>query len=58
MSSDAYDYIPATMAKKIPPLYATEKIDDPTVFCKLFTPDSNWTWYILEHSADTRLSLD
>lgn len=55
MKNDAYDYFPATMAKKIPPVYATEKTADPTVFIKLFTPDSNWTWYILEHSAEDRL---
>jgi len=34
----------------LPPLYSTESEDDPIVYIKFFTPDSNWTWYILEGS--------
>ena len=57
MATDAYDYIPATLASQIPPLYATEKLDDPTVWIKLFTPDSNWTWYLTEFDPDERLGF-
>ena len=32
----------------IPPLYTSEKMDDPICQIKLFTPDSSWTWYIIE----------
>ena len=32
----------------IPPLYSAEDIKDPLCQLKLFTPDSNWTWYIIE----------
>ena len=32
----------------IPALYSTEEIKDPLCQLKLFTPDSNWTWYIIE----------
>ena len=32
----------------IPVLYATEDIKDPLCQLKLFTPDANWTWYIIE----------
>ncbi len=32
----------------IPKLYATEETKDPLCQIKLFTPDSNWTWYIIE----------
>ena len=32
----------------IPPLYSTEKLADPLCQVKLFTPDSSWTWYIIE----------
>jgi len=32
----------------IPALYATEDIKDPLCQLKLFTPDTNWTWYIIE----------
>lgn len=32
----------------IPPLYSTEEITDPLCQVKLFTPDSSWSWYIIE----------
>lgn len=32
----------------IPLLYATEDDNNPQCHIKLFTPDSNWTWYIIE----------
>ncbi len=34
------------LRKQLPALGATEKIEDPQVMLKAFTPDSNWTWYI------------
>ena len=34
----------------IPPLYSSEEISDPLCQLKLFTPDANWTWYIIELS--------
>jgi hypothetical protein len=36
------------LRKKLPPLYATEKDPDPVVICKFFTPDAQWTWYMIE----------
>jgi hypothetical protein len=36
------------LIKALPPLYSTEKIKDPIVLCKFFTPDSSWSWYVLE----------
>jgi hypothetical protein len=36
------------LRKKLPALGATEKIDDPTIQAKFFTPDSNWTWFATE----------
>ena len=38
--------IPDTHA--IPTLYTTEDDINPTCQMKLFTPDANWTWYIIE----------
>ena len=32
----------------IPLLYSTEEDTNPTCHIKLFTPDANWTWYIIE----------
>lgn len=37
---------------KLPALYAQEGSDDATVHLKYFTPDSNWTWFVTEGSAD------
>jgi hypothetical protein len=42
------DLIPQNTLDKIPNLYDTEDIKDPLCQVKLFTPDSNWTWYIIE----------
>ena len=48
----AYVYVPDELRQTIPRLYATEHDADPTVWVKLFTPDSNWTWYIVEWDGD------
>ncbi len=32
----------------MPPLYSTEEDPNPTCHIKLFIPDANWTWYIIE----------
>lgn len=32
----------------LPPLYAQDGNENPTVHAKFFTPDSNWTWLITE----------
>lgn len=37
---------------KLPPLYATNNDPDPIVHIKLFTPDSSFTWYLLEYSPE------
>lgn len=44
--------IPKELLSKIPYLYETENTKDPTCHIKLFTPDSNFTWYITEISKD------
>ena len=47
---DAYNYIPAWMT--IPKLYTQENIptDEQIVYIKLFTPDSDKTYYLTEYS--------
>ena len=52
MSPEAYVYIPEDLRPKIPPLYATEKDPNPTAWVKLFTPDSSWSWYVIEYDGD------
>jgi hypothetical protein len=44
----AYVYIPDELRETIPKLYTADGDPDPTVWAKLFTPDSIWTWYVLE----------
>lgn len=42
------------IAKQIPPLYSQEKSGDSAIaYLKLFTPDSNWTWYVTEMDPET-----
>lgn len=52
MTTEAYVYIPDEVRDKIPKLYTTENDTDPTVWIKLFTPDSSWTWYITEYDGE------
>ena len=42
------------LEKIIPAMYSSEstKIEDKTVYAKFFTPDSNWTWFILEFDGE------
>lgn len=42
--------IPFALRDKLPALYETEGQSDPICHIKLFTPDSNWTWYVIEFS--------
>ena len=42
--------IPDELLSSIPGLYETEGSLNPICHIKLFTPDSNWTWYIIELS--------
>jgi len=46
--------IPQTLLSDIPDLYDTEKETNPLCYVKLFTPDSSWTWYIIEFSKEDR----
>ena len=36
----------------LPPLRSQKQNNDPHVYAKFFTPDSNWTWFVLEGSAE------
>lgn len=54
-SNPAYQYMPDDVASDVPRLYATQNEDDPLARVKLFTPDSSWTWYVVEYSPDDRL---
>jgi hypothetical protein len=47
--------MPESIARTIPPLYATQHDSDPLVRVKWFTPDSSWTWYVTEFDPVDRL---
>lgn len=51
------ELMPKSIERNIPPLYATEqqKLGDKIVHAKLFTPWSNWTWYVIEYNPKERL---
>ncbi len=40
------------LREKLPPLGATEKVDDPVCQVKYFTPDGSWTWFATEFDAE------
>lgn len=42
----------AELRKEIPQLYSQETAEDPVVYCKFFTPWSNWTWYVTEFDGE------
>ncbi len=44
--------IPQTLLSDIPDLYDTEGETNPLCYVKLFTPDANFTWYIIELSKN------
>ena len=39
---------------ELPDLYTQENIKDPLCHFKLFTPDSSWSWYIIELSQEDK----
>lgn len=48
------DLVPLKLLSDIPDLYETENQNNPLCYVKLFTPDFNWTWYIIEFSKYDR----
>ena len=40
------------LREKLPPLYSTEKQEDPIAVAKFFHPLSNWTWYATEFDGE------
>lgn len=36
------------LKKTIPKIFSQETVEDPIVHCKFFTPDSSWTWFVIE----------
>ena len=49
--------LPDEIAKTLPPLYATENVEDPIARVKCFTPDSSWTLFMTEYDPAARLGF-
>lgn len=49
--------ITKTIEKTLPPLGATSEERDPMVRVKLFTPWTNWTWYLTEYDPKTEMAF-
>jgi len=43
--------------KNIPPLYATEKIKDPIVHLRLYSPIITWQWFITEYNPTDKIAF-
>lgn len=48
------DLIPKAILESIPDLYETERELNPTCIIKLFTPDSTFSWHIIELSKEDK----
>jgi hypothetical protein len=46
---------PLTIERRLPKRYAQEGVEDPIVHEKLFTPDSSWTWLVLELDREEQM---
>ncbi len=51
----AYVFIPDEMKDKIPAMRATESELEPMAMLKFLTPDSSWTWYVVEYDPEQRI---
>lgn len=40
--------LPADLRAALPPLYGQERVSDPIVYARFFTPDGSWTWLATE----------
>ena len=54
-SHPGHDLMPAEVAKHLPALHSAEGQTDPVARLKWFTPDSCWTWYVVEYDPEQRL---
>jgi hypothetical protein len=52
---DAHVLMPDSLARNVPALYSTQNEEDPIARIKWFTPDSSWTWFVLEYDPSERL---
>ncbi len=56
-TNPAYVFIPEELVDKIPALYSTENAADPIAVLKFFTPDSSWSWFLIEADIEQRVAF-
>lgn len=49
--------ITKAIEKTLPPLGSTSEERNPMVWVKLFTPWTNWTWYLTEYDPGTEMAF-
>lgn len=49
-----HQLLPSTLARKLPPIYSQEDVEDPLVQVKLFSPYSGAVWYLTEYDPASR----
>ncbi|WP_238383074.1 DUF2958 domain-containing protein [Rubripirellula obstinata] len=54
--SPAHTLLPKGILAKLPTLGATSENPDPVVQVKWFTPDANWTWWVIEYDPESRIA--
>jgi hypothetical protein len=46
------ELLPDDLRRELPRIRAQHRSADPIVYIKYFTPDSNWTWWVVEGQAE------
>ncbi|WP_236622370.1 DUF2958 domain-containing protein [Novipirellula maiorica] len=54
--SPAHRLLTKGILAKLPALGATSENRDPIVQVKWFTPDANWTWWVIEYDPESRIA--
>lgn len=49
-----HQLLPSALARKLPPIYSQENVEDPIVQVKLFSPYSGAVWYLTEYDPASR----
>ena len=48
-----HQLLPSTLARKLPPIYSPENVEDPIVQVKLFSPYTGAVWYLTEYDPSS-----
>lgn len=54
---NAHVLMPAALIEQIPAPYETERHSCPVAQVKWFTPDADWTWYVVEYDPKDRTAF-